>query len=276
MSKFIVHLTANPAPRGDLVRDYIESRGYEYRFVRYSNDMFKNFDQMKGAGMVISWNSHQWGGRLAAEWCRIRGVPIVFLEQGLLPQSKTYWVDPRGLVKNSVLHENLAWVTDEDMDAFYAMRKRLQEQYPIDPQGHLLAPLQICNDTQILYNSPFNHMSEFIEYVEEAWPKMDIIARPHPKGGKKHAFNRAKVESEGEFLAAAARASLVVGITTTCLYEAHTLGVPVVALSAAHPLYLKSAAQRDRVCAGAMALCVDRQSGKIGKVLSRFGVMPNP
>lgn len=271
----IIHLTHTGAGPGDLVRRYIESQGCEYVFVKITDDMFKNFDAMKGAAMVIVWNGRQWGGALAEEWCRARRIPIVFIEQGLLPQSKTYWVDPCGLVKNSVLHGDLNWVTNADMEAMYAKRAALQQQYgPLTDGGHVLAPLQICNDTQILYNSPFDTMNEFVEYVEMAWPRLPIIARPHPKGGQALQCKRAKIETGGEFLAAAARASVVVGITTTCLYEAHVLGVPTVALSSAHPLFLKSEAEKDRICAGAMALSVDRKTGDVGKVLSRFNVRP--
>jgi len=64
-----------------------------------------------------------------------------------------------------------------------------------------------------------------------------------------------------------------VGITSTCLYEAAILGVPVVALGD-HPLRLQPKHLQDRVLAGVLALRIDRESGDLGSVLDRFGIRP--
>ena len=45
----------------------------------------------------------------------------------------------------------------------------------IDPQGYVLVPLQIENDTQILQHSHYNNMEEFVEYVEHMYPKNKIL-----------------------------------------------------------------------------------------------------
>jgi hypothetical protein len=64
-----------------------------------------------------------------------------------------------------------------------------------------------------------------------------------------------------------------VGITSTTLFEAAILGVPVVALGD-HPLRLRRPDEVDRVLAGALALRVNRSDGDLGAVLDRFNVRP--
>src|SRR6185369_11159350 len=129
------------------------------------------------------------------------------------------------------------------------------------------------NDTQILYFSPYRNMEEFIADVETMYPTGKLIARPHPRSTAKRAFRRTKVDKEGEFLEAASKAGVVVGITSTCLYEAAILGVPVVALGD-HPLRLQPKHLHERVLAGVLALRIDREKGDLGPILYRFGIRP--
>src|SRR5262249_6827496 len=158
--------------------------------------------------------------------CRRRGIPVCYLEWGILPQSTTFLVDPFGFCSDSILAKDLSWVTDEDMKRLRRVRKQLQAEYPRKKSNDVLAVLQIENDTQILYFSPYRNMEEFIADVEAMYPTGRIIARPHPRSTAKRSFRRAAVKSKGDFLEAASKAGVVVGITSTCLYEAAILGVP--------------------------------------------------
>jgi hypothetical protein len=118
-------------------------------------------------------------------------------------------------------------------------------------------------------------MNRFISHVESLYPKDRIVIRPHPKGSKRHEKSRPQTREifEGDCLEWAARASVVVGITSTCLYEAGVLGVPVVALGD-HPLRTHCQSEHDAVLAGALALTVRRDSGDLDSVLRRFGIAP--
>ena len=60
-------------------------------------------------------------------------------------------------------------------------RDRLQSKYKINPEGYVLIPLQIENDTQILHHSPYNNMDEFVEEVKEMQKTWKTITGIPPK-----------------------------------------------------------------------------------------------
>ena len=271
--KHIVHFGYNNPHESGVVRRYAEGHGYEYRWEGLKNDLFKTATVIKHAAMAVIWNGLQHGTPLATRMCRRRGIPVCYLEWGILPQSSTFLVDPCGFCSDSILARDLSWVTDQDMERLYEMRAGLQSRYPLRRGKHVLAILQIENDTQVLYFSHYRNMEEFIAEVETMYPTGRIVARPHPRSSAKRQFTRARVKGGGEFLEAASQAGVVVGITSTCLYEAGVLGVPVVALGD-HPLRLQPKHLRDRVLAGVLALRIDRQTGDLGPVLERFGIRP--
>jgi hypothetical protein len=191
----------------------------------------------------------------------------------MLSQASTFFVDPCGFCGDSILAKDVFWVTESDLERLQRVREDLQSRYPIRRGKHVLAILQIENDTQVLYFSPYRNMEEFVADVEAMYPSGRIIARPHPRSTAKRSFARAKVRSSGDFLEAASQAGVVVGITSTCLYEAAILGVPVLALGD-HPLRLQPKSLHERVLAGALALRVQRENGDLGLVLERFGIRP--
>jgi capsule polysaccharide export protein KpsC/LpsZ len=271
--KYIAHFGYDGAADVAIVRRYADDLGYEYKWTPYDTDMFKAATLLKNASLAVIWNGLQAGASLATRLCRRRSIPTCYMEWGLLPQRATFCVDPSGFCADSILARDVSWVTDEDMDYLYQVRAELQERYPLDSEGHVLAILQIENDTQVLYFSPYRNMEEFIAHIEAMYPTGRIIARPHPKSPTRRQFERADVAPGGDYLEEAARAGVVVGITSTCLYEAAILGVPVVALGD-HPLRLQPKHLHERVLAGALALRMDRQSGDLAVVLERFGIRP--
>jgi len=271
--KHIVHFGYNNDEETGVIRRYAESRGYSYRWEGLKNDMFKTASVIKHASMAVIWNGLQHGTPLATRLCRRRGIPVCYLEWGILPQDTTFLVDPLGFCADSILARDLSWVTDEDMERLHRVRRQLQRQYPLKRGKNVLAVLQIENDTQILYFSPYRNMEEFIADVEAMYPTGRIIARPHPKSSAKRAFKRALVRSRGGFLEAASQAGVVVGITSTCLYEAAILGVPVVALGD-HPMRLQPKHLHERLLAGVLALRIERETGDLGPILERFGIRP--
>jgi hypothetical protein len=271
--KYIVHFGFNNQPETELIRRYAEQRGYDYRWEGLKNDLFQTASVIKFASMAVIWNGLQYGTPLATRLCQRRGIPVCYVEWGLLPQSETFMVDPSGFCGDSILARDVSWVTEADMERLHQVRAELQQRYPLRRGDHVLTVLQIENDTQILYFSPYRNMEEFVADVEAMYPTEKIIARPHPKSTAKRSFARAAVEGGGDFLEAARQAGVVVGITSTCLYEAAILGVPVVALGD-HPLRVQPKHMHERVLAGALALRVDRNTGDLGLILDRFAIRP--
>jgi len=271
--KYIVHFGFNNDPESNLIRRYAERQGCEYRWEGLKNDLFRTASVIKYASMAVIWNGLQHGTPLATRMCRRRGIPVCYVEQGLLPQADTFLIDPSGFCGDSILARDVSWVTETDMERLRQVRAQLQARYPLQRGEHVLAVLQIENDSQTLYFSPYRNMEEFVADVEAMYPTEKIIARPHPKSTAKRKFARAEVEGGGDFLEAARTAGVVVGITSTCLYEAAILGVPVVAIGD-HPLRLQPRHLHERVLAGALALRVDRAAGELGAILDRFGIRP--
>jgi hypothetical protein len=271
--KYIVHFTHDDQLDAGVVRRYAEERGYWYRWVSIRSDLFQTASIVKQSSMAVIWNGLQYGGPLAARMCRRRGIPVCYFEWGFLPQPATFSIDPCGFCGDSILSNDVSWVTDADMERLYQVRSQLQEQYHLEKGSHILIPLQIENDTQILYFSPYQNMEEFVADVEAMYPNVRIIARPHPRAPGKRTFARAEVDGNGSFLEAAAKAGVVVGLSSTCLWEAAILGVNVVALGD-HPLRLQPRHLHDRVLAGALALRIDRATGDLGSVLDRLGIRP--
>jgi capsule polysaccharide export protein KpsC/LpsZ len=271
--KYIVHFGFNNEPESNLIQRYAQRQGCEYRWEGLKNDLFRTASVIKFASMAVIWNGLQHGTPLATRMCRRRGIPVCYVEQGLLPQANTFLIDPSGFCGDSILARDVSWVTDADMERLCQVRTQLQAKYPLQGGEHVLAVLQIENDCQTLYFSPYRNMEEFMADVEAMYPTEKIIARPHPKSTAKRKFARAEVEAGGDFLEAASKAGVVVGITSTCLYEAAILGVPVVAIGD-HPLRLQPRHLHERVLAGALALRVDRATGDLGAILDRFGIRP--
>lgn len=271
--RYVVHVGFDNDLESNLIKRYAAEQGCFYWWEGLKNDIFKSADTIKYASLVVMWNGLQHGTSLVTRFCKKRNIPTCYVEWGMLPQSTTFLVDPQGFCADSILAKDVSWVTDEDMENLYRVRADLQKRYPLEPGDHILAPLQIENDTQILYYSHYRKMEEFIADVEAMYPNDRIIARPHPSSKAKRAFARAEVSREGEFLEAAAKAKKVVAITSTCLYESAILGVPIQALGD-HPLRIQPPHLHEKVLAGALALRIDRTTGSLGKILDRFGIRP--
>jgi hypothetical protein len=269
----IVHFAQDDQLDAGVVRRYAEGRGYSYRWEGLKGELFEAASVIEHASMAVIWNGLQSGGPLVTRMCKRRGIPVCYIEWGLLPQSATFSVDPCGFCGDSILTKDVSWVTDVDMEKLYLIRSELQKRYPLQQGDHVLAALQIDSDTQVLYFSPYRNMGEFVADVEAMYPSGRIVVRPHPKATAKPAFARAQVDGDGDFLDAAARAGVVISINSTCLWEAAILGVRVVALGD-HPLRIQPRYLHDRVLAGALALRIDRATGDLGPVLDRFGIRP--
>lgn len=272
-NKFIVHCGFNNDPEVNLIKNYAFSYGLGYRWQGIKNDLFRAADVIKHASMAVIWNGMQHYGPLISRLCARRGIPKCYIEWGMLPQSETFFVDPHGFCSESILSKDLSWVNQEDIINMLNKRDELQSKYKIKSEDYILVPLQIENDTQILHYSPYNNMEEFIKDIKLMYPSNRIIVKTHPKSGAKRVFDGVEIIDSGDFLDLASKASVVVGITSTCLYESAILGVPVVALGD-HPLKFFKKSDHEKVIAGAYALNINRVNGNLKKILDRFNIKP--
>jgi hypothetical protein len=261
------------------VRRWAESVGRPYAFASIDAEFFQSADVIKRAGFVVIWNGGHGSGRNAKALCESMKIPYAFFEWGVAPQGSTFLVDLKGFAGESMLMDSLGWVTDADIAAYRVASAGFRAPYKLFPQPRsVLVPLQIENDTQVVYNSHYRGMNELIGAVVDAYPGADITVRPHPKSGnqKPSVPTGIKVQTakdEPDWLRAASHAELIVGVNSTALTEAAMLGVPVVALGRC-PLAVQPKRHRERLLAAYWALRVPRVGGHIGAVIKRFGIAP--
>jgi hypothetical protein len=275
--RIVCYGVREPAYLG-VVETYARRFGLEVVSFGKNSSMFQVADHLKQAAFVFIWNGSQGETGLAARLCHIRQIPHVIFEQGLLPQTTTWLFDRMGYCGDSSLCGELDWVTDADLALLAEVRGTLQATHPIEDQGYILVPLQVHNDSQVLYHTGVNGMDELMQQVSETFPGRDIVVRPHPKSTarRESRWPNIRIEGSGTFLDWARSASMVVGLTSTCLYEAAILGKPVMAMGA-HPLNRNRPEgddHRDRMLAALLAHRVDRQGGDITPLLERFNLRP--
>lgn len=277
MTPTLVHFGTQDQPYQKPSSTLADFWGLDHQVIARGRPIFNCADTLKRAAFVLIWNGLQNQGPLVSRLCRRRGIPHAFFEYGMLDQGNHWFVDPCGFCGDSVLNGPLHWVTDEDMSVMLSKREQLQRATPLAPTGEILVPLQIHNDTQILFHTPYRDMVEFMDDVVRMFPGQRIAFRHHPKSSSRGRTPSVpgnwRMDTGSPFLAAAARASLVVGLTSTCLYEAAVLGVPVMAMGD-HPLRTHPAHEHDRVAAGAFALNIPRDEPHFGPILERFGLRP--
>lgn len=226
------------------------------------------------AELLLIWNGQQREQRDVVEWARCHRVPYLTYEQGAFGQMDNYLWDDRGFNAQSSLNDPVV-ATDAERATFEAKRTLLQSQYPLEPDGSVLVPLQIQHDTQVRFSTPYRTMNELIDELAVRYPSQPVTIRPHPKHDReRHPLpilpSNFCYESNGRFVPAAAKASVVVGLTSTCLWEALVLGVPVVALGD-HPLRAHPRRQHDEVGAKWLGRNLPRPT-PLSRVLATFNL----
>jgi hypothetical protein len=270
---FVVHCGFNNEREVNLIKRFANEYECDYWWEGIKNEVFKSADKIKYANFAVIWNGYQHTALSVSKICELRGIPKCYLEWGMLPQSDNFFVDPLGFCGSSILCKDLSWITKQDIDSMYYKREELQTKYPLSDEGYVLVPMQIENDTQVLHNSHYNNMEEFVAHVEYMYPNNKIVVKAHPNSKRKRSFNRAEYSESTDFLELASKASVVVSISSTCLYEAGILGVPVVALGD-HPVRINKKDKLEKVLAGALALNIDRSTDSLKDVLDRFNIKP--
>jgi len=234
------------------------------------------------ANMVCMWNGMHRYGPLLTDLCNAKAIPKFYIEYGLFPHRENIFVDPVGSCGRSILNNDLSWVTPADMTALQNKREEMQGWYEVSDDDYIMVPLQNESDPQVLYYTKYKTMHEFVSDVVAMYPNNRIVVKEHPteEASFQQEWMRNNPDSSIEFVAGpvdflrvAAKASVVVGLTSTTLYEAGVLGKTVVALGN-HPLAGADETDKEKILAGALALNVNMETGNIKSVLDRFGIQP--
>lgn len=243
--------------------------------VDWSNgwSLIQNEEAITHADLLVIWNGQQPEQRSVVAWAERQCVPTIFFEQGIIDQKANYSWAVEGFNAASELNRAVL-ATSEQRANLATVREQLQQQYPLEPNGTVLVPLQLHRDTQVRYSTPYRTMDEFVECLAVAYPSQPVVLRTHPRySGAMHRRSwpsNFRFETDGSFLQAAAKASVVVGLTSTCLWDAAVLGVPVVAWGD-HPLRRQPRRFHDDVTAIHLWRNLPR-STPIGTVLDRLGL----
>lgn len=280
-----LNLVKNLAKEYNLIFQHEGIKKIAARNPNFPHKSFASFVNIaKYANLIVIWGGNQCYGPLITRLCEAKGIPKIYIEWGMLPQSDNFFVDPCGFCGDSILNSNLDWIEERDMNKLYEKREQLQKIYTIENHEYILVPMQLNNDAQILYYTKYKNMNDFIEDLLLMYPNNKIMLKPHPKAGtdvqafynslnKNIKYNNLSIaDANCDFMHLASKAMLIVGLTSTTLYESAILGKNVIAMGD-HPLKTFHN-QIDKVLAGALFLNIDRQTGTLKPILDRFGIVP--
>jgi len=154
------------------------------------NKLFSLLEQQQPACITI-WNGHKYRDNILKAVNKHFSIPMLYLENGLLPDSTTY--DDQGInALNSIPRDPVFF--KHGKFGQYKSRTIVGRQYKRKvstpknklPQRYLLVPFQKERDSQILENSPhIKSMTQLFHYVKEAVDAsslgdIHVIFRAHP------------------------------------------------------------------------------------------------
>ena len=255
-----------------ILRRSVKQIGGDMKFIHARGNWWVDADRAKRADLLLIWNGMQYNMRSAVEMARRRGIPYLVFENGLFGQQQNWFWDSRGFNGESSML-CLSDVSRDDLDRLDKHRAELHGTgWRREPEGFVLVPLQVENDTQILYHTPWESMDDFIDHLAMLYPTERVVIRPHPKSSARRAPAAAnqEIQQGGSFLEIAAKASVVVGLTSTCLWESLIAGVPTIALGD-HPIRYHPPSS-DRLLAAAARSRNFHVSTPLQIILERFNI----
>jgi hypothetical protein len=209
------------------LKAYLGENGYAVEIVAGVHpDSF--WERVKGCSHLFMWNGAEDCYQPVKRICDGAGVQWSVLEVGWFPQSRNWFIDPKGINGDaSIMDDDLSWVGRDD----FARLEKLRDEYLGDRRwegsDYVLVPLQLEWDTNIILHSPYRSMQTFINHCEEKFRGERVIFKRHPLDRKNYSTKGSELITGGSFLDYASKAKLVYGINSTCLLEAALMGVPV-------------------------------------------------
>jgi hypothetical protein len=183
---------------------------------------------------VVIFNSRDGSALAVSRYLQHRyGDKVLHDELGWLPQRGHIYLDKKGC-------GGWSQICDQNCQESYDIDsiKKLSELYPKRdvpaglPKNFILVPLQLQNDTTILYDSPYiKTMYSLVGFVVNQFPDFPIVVRKHPKDTTSHTLRGVTYITEGpSTIELAAHARVIIGINSTTLIESLVYNKPVLAL----------------------------------------------
>lgn len=195
---------------------------------------------------VFCWNGSSAGDMATATIAQAHGAKMVYSEQGWFPQAPTLYFDLSGCNgKCGTKNRSYPALTDAEHKRFIARRKAYitevgqAERFDVDTfkisppdlSKPVLVPLQDERDLNIIQDSPFKTMNEFVGFLARHYPDQSFIARPHPKypNPTLDVYPNFQLDDpKRPMFESLAACGMVIGINSTTLQESALLGFTVV------------------------------------------------
>jgi hypothetical protein len=161
-------------------------------------------------------------------------IPHAILEVGWLPQDKHYHIDRSGICAKSSLMEKLDIVPNQlQYEELAQLKNKYRKGISNTKSNHVLVPLQLEDDVQIMRDSEIKDMNVFVEHVLEIRPGSFLLVKPHPRclSYNVRSHPRIRVADSITSREAISFCDEVIGLNSTLLYEAYLCGKPTLALS---------------------------------------------
>jgi len=201
------------------------------------------YEMLPDTDLVFIWNGGLGKEIEIAEKCRQQGTPLYFMELGWLPQTNTFYFDPKGVNYASTLPDwRYKEISGAESDftrtklAFYHNKVARLTGLEFE-DDFVFVPFQVENDSQIKKYSPrIKKMQELIDYCVAYIPG-NIYFKKHPKDdpGELRFPGRCKVYQTGtthDFLIHK-QCRYCVTINSTVGVEALSYNKPVITLGQA-------------------------------------------
>ena len=189
-----------------------------------------------------------WGVKMPQKWYDKFGIPILYLENGLICQPSGLYMDHKGWFYFSSIVD-LPKLENPDTGPLEAhVRKHLGFELfqHGNPDGPIMFAHQNPRDASCRYHYP-NHnkglgiMESAIKELSERWPDQDVLIRPHPKFKPKwkaiepemrklYWRPKWKIDTSPNVYETLKGCSRLVTISSTLVTEAAAMGLPVTPL----------------------------------------------
>jgi hypothetical protein len=195
---------------------------------------------------VFCWNGSSSGDLATTTIAHAYGAKMIYSEQGWFPQATTLYFDMSGCNgRCGTKNRSYADLSPDEYKRFIDRRKTYLQQIgqlgpyfhdnyevtPPDLSKPIFVPLQDERDLNIVQDSPFKTMDEFVGYLSLTYPDYQFVVRPHPKYPTPKLGQYANVQIDNPkqpMFESLSKCGMVIGINSTTLQESALLGFSVV------------------------------------------------